>query len=124
MIQALNIKGSTDIPVVKFNNQTGYLFMGGASLPENVLEFYNPILSWLENYKNNSNQSTHVEFSFEYLNTASTNMMAKVIRTLLEIDLQKELSIVWYYMPGDYDMKELGVDLLEGSGCNYNISEL
>lgn len=124
MMQSLHIQGSTDIPVVQFDNKTGNLFMGGASLPENVIEFYNPILSWIEDYKNNSNQTTHVEFSFEYLNTASTNMMAKIIRTLLELDMQNDISIVWYYMPGDYDMKELGSDLLEGSECDYNIMEL
>ena len=123
-MQALHIKGSTDIPVVQFNNQTGNLFMGGTSLPENVLEFYNPIISWLEDYKVNSNQTTHAEFSFEYLNTASTNMMAKIIMSLIDIEVKTNLSITWYYMPGDYDMKELGADLLEGTGCNYTIVEL
>lgn len=121
-MEALNIAGSSDLPQVMFDN--GKLYMGGSSLPENVLEFFNPIMHWLNDYKRNVSVSTKVEFNFEYLNTASTNMMARFIESLQELDSNnKELSITWRYLHGDYDMKELGVELLEDMDCSYTIVE-
>lgn len=124
-MKALKIKGSSDVPQVLFDNKRGKLFMGGSSLPENVIEFFNPIMRWLDEYKSNSTASTSVEFNFEYLNTASTNMMARIIESLQDLkEVNKEITITWCYTTGDYDMKELGLELLEDTSCTYNIVEV
>lgn len=124
-MKALKIKGSSDIPQVVFDSKRGRLFMGGSSLPENVIEFFNPIMQWLDEYKNNVSASTSVEFNFEYLNTASTNMMARIIESLQELkSYNNDISITWCYATGDYDMKELGMELLEDTECVYNIVEV
>lgn len=124
-MKALKLKGSKDEPKVMFDNQRGELFMGGSSLPENVIEFFNPIMQWLNEYKINATPTTQMDFNFDYLNTASTNMMARIIETLEEVGNQSEDVIInWYYSSGDYDMKELGSDLLEETKCKYNIIEV
>jgi hypothetical protein len=124
-MKALKIEGSSDIPQVVFDDKQGKLFMGGSSLPENVIEFFNPIMQWLDEYKNNRSISTTVEFNFEYLNTASTNMMARIIESLQDLNSSdNNFSITWCYTTGDYDMKELGMELLEDTGCTYNIVEV
>ncbi len=121
----LNIQGSVDLPEVKFDNEKGTLFMGGSSLPEDVLEFYNPIIDWLDEYKENVGMGTKIEFSFDYLNSASTNMMFKIIRSLQDLHSKcKDVSITWYYCHGDYDMRELGSELLEDSVCKYELVEI
>jgi hypothetical protein len=124
-MKTLNIQGSSDLPKVDFDSKKGKLFMGGSSLPENVFEFYNPIIKWLDKYKRNAKTATKVEFSFDYLNSASTNMMAKIISSLQDLKGTCEnVDIVWYYCNGDYDMKELGSELLEDSICKYELVEI
>jgi hypothetical protein len=124
-MKTLNIQGSSDLPEVQFDDKNGILFMGGSSLPENVFEFYNPIIDWLDEYKMNANDSTKIEFSFEYLNTASTNMMARIIRSLQELKTTcEDVCIRWNYYHGDWDMKELGSELLEDSICKYELVEI
>ena len=120
----LRIKGTEDLPSVEFS-ETGKLFMGGASLPENPKEFFDPIMDWIEEYKNKVSTSTQIEFSFNYLNTASTYMMARIVGSLR--DIKKSLSkvnVTWYYEPGDLDMKELGSELLEFSDVEFSIVEI
>ena len=124
-MKALKINGDSSIPHVLFDNEKGTLYMGGTSLPENVLEFFGPIMNWLDEYKKINSHSTEIEFNFEYLNTASTNMMARIIESLEGMMRSPTaLSITWYYSHGDYDMKELGEELLEDSKVNYSIVEI
>ena len=68
----LIIQGTEAIPTVKFYEDKGELKIEGSSLPENVLEVYEPILDWLRNYSNAPKKKTIVEFFFDYLNTASS----------------------------------------------------
>lgn len=120
----LEITGDTDSPHVKFDNRSGWLYMGGSSLPENVIEFYSPILNWLKEYKESTQTTTLIEFNFDYLNTASTNIMARIIEFMQDIQSNlNSVKITWYYTTGDYDMKELGSELLEGINCEYQIVE-
>lgn len=123
-MKTLKINGSSDKPEVVFDNNNGVLFMGGSSLPENVIEFFAPIMSWLDEYINSTTHSTKVEFNFEYLNTASTNMMARIIEALEQLKYNdKQVSITWRYPHGDWDMKELGCELLEDTEVVYDIVE-
>lgn len=124
-MKTLNIQGSSDLPKVDFDYRKGKLFMGGSSLPDNVFEFYNPIIKWINEYKRSAKTTTRIEFSFDYLNTASTNMMAKIIRSLQDLKTTcEDVNFVWYYYHGDYDMKELGNELLEDSICKYELVEI
>lgn len=116
--------GSHDTPEVLFDGQKGMLFMGGSSLPENVLEVFNPILQWVNEYKSQVQNTTRVEFNFEYLNTSSTKMVSKLIESLQELEQKGNIQITWYYSSGDRDMKELGTDLLEETSCSFRIIEL
>jgi hypothetical protein len=123
-METLNIKGTKDIPEVHFDKSSGTLFMGGSSLPENVFDIFNPIMDWLEEYRKEGPAETKVEFNFEYLNTSSTNMVSRLIQKLEDINERNNLEITWYYPYGDYDMKELGEDLLYAIECNYNLIEV
>ena len=71
--------------------------MGGSSLPENIKEFYSPIMLWLDEYKKIAKTNTIIEFQFDYLNTASTNMMARIVEALgtMKNDTCKEVFINW-----------------------------
>ena len=123
-MKALNIQGTNEVPQVHFDNKKGNLFIGGTSLPENVIEIYSPIMDWVEKYKAERTSCTHVEFNFDYLNTTSTNMVAKLIESISALQQLGDVKITWYYMHGDYEMRELGEDLLDENNCRYEIIEI
>ena len=103
----------------------GRLFIGGSSLPENIIEFYTPVFKWIEEYARNANELTFVTFQFEYLNTGSTNIMARIIEALQCITKKdKAVRFSWQYFSGDYDIKELADELFDAPGCNYIIEEV
>jgi hypothetical protein len=110
----LIIEGSSDKPTVTLDKEKGYLFIGGSSLPENVLEVYSPVLNWLDMYISFPNPVTRVEFFFEYLNTASSHMVMRVFHKVTELQrVCEKLSITWFYPEGDLDMRHFGEELAE-----------
>lgn len=116
-------KGTTDMPFVVFDNKSGELYIGGSSLPENVLEVYSPILEWLNEYSESNTGKTFFRFFFDYLNTASSLMMVKIVSIIKKISLKSNIEVDWCYVSGDEDIRELGQELLEDSGLRYQILE-
>lgn len=113
----LTIEGSNDKPAINLDNEKGTLNFSGSSLPENVLDVFNPVLKWLEKYCADPNPNTRAEFFFEYLNTASSHMIARIMQKIASLKSGcKELSINWYYPSGDLDMRHFGEELIELTG--------
>jgi len=113
-MEPLIIPSTTNTPTVRFNHKVNKFLISGVSLPENVLEFYQPVIDWIEVYFKNPNADTVFEFKFSYLNTASSKIISNILQILDEQYLQGvKVSVLWYYDFEDAETKELGQDLSE-----------
>jgi hypothetical protein len=110
----LVIVGCSDKPEINFNHEKGTLYIGGSSLPENVMEVYDPVLKWIDKYMINPQPATHIEFFFEYLNTSSSHMIMRILEKVITLkDRCEELKISWYYSGSDPEMLHFGQELAE-----------
>lgn len=106
--------GSSDRPIVILDPQNGSVFLGGSSLPENVLEIYNPIFEWFDSYTKQPQAHTKIDFFFEYLNTASSHMIMRVFDKIRSLNVAcHDISVSWYYLKGDHDMRDFGQEIAE-----------
>ena len=81
----------------------------GRSLPENTVKFFEPVIKWIEAYKNNPADETYINMNFIYFNTSSAKMILEVLELFDEIKKTgKDVKIIWHYMEGDYDIREAG----------------
>lgn len=48
------IQRTAETPEIQFNSKNGILHIEGRSIPENVNEFYSPILEWIRAYATDS----------------------------------------------------------------------
>lgn len=113
-MEPLIIQGTTNTPAVRFNKQNNKFFISGVSLPENVLEFYQPVIDWIETYFASPNPETIFEFKFSYLNTASSKIVSNILQILDEHHIKGvKVSVAWYYDFEDAEIKELGQDFSE-----------
>ena len=79
--------------------------------PENSVEFYKPLVDWLEAYKSNPLPHTKVNIQLEYFNTSSSKCILDVFKKLEAINKgDKAVEINWYYEEDDEDMLEAGED--------------
>lgn len=110
-MEVLNIKGTQETPEVMFDKQAGVFSISGKSLPEDVKEFYNPLIEWIENYSNEPNPETNLKVKMEYFNTASSKMLLEIFELFKNLhDSGNKVTVDWYYQEDDEDMQDAGED--------------
>ena len=107
-MQDLKQEGSAKTPLVEFNTN-GELLLKGRSIPENSIEFYKPLLEWIESYSESPNSLTVLNVQLEYFNTSSSKCILDVFKKLESVS-GSEVSVKWYYEEDDEDMLEAGED--------------
>ena len=119
-------------PFVDLNFQSNSLTFEGESRPENVQEFYRPIIEWIEQYSNhvyflkdkgNSAIDIKCDFKFEYFNSSSAKYIMDIMNKLSEIHKSSEvitLMVNWYYDEMDEDMKDAGEEFEDIVNIKFN----
>lgn len=110
-MENLIIKGEAKTPTIDFNYNSGELVISGRSIPENSIEFYKPIIEWLELLKVSDKDNIVLDIKLEYFNTSSSKCILDVFKKLEEIKgVGKEANIRWFFESDDEDMEEAGQD--------------
>jgi hypothetical protein len=110
-MEPLLIEGTAKTPTVKFDAKEGVIEIKGRSIPENSIEFYKPLVEWLEEYSAAPLELTQVNVQLEYFNTSSSKCILDVFKKLESIHKGKsEVIINWHYEEDDEDMLEAGED--------------
>ncbi len=110
-MEPIIIEGTAKTPSVRFDPTTGVFEIKGRSIPENSVEFYKPIVDWLDKYKENPMSKTEVNIKLEYFNTSSSKCILDVFKKLEAIHkARNEVQINWFYEEDDEDMLEAGED--------------
>jgi hypothetical protein len=110
-MEAISIEGTAKTPTVKFDSDLGIMEIKGRSIPENSIEFYKPLVDWLDEYAKSAKDLTQVNIQLEYFNTSSSKCILDVFKKLEAIHKgQSEVIINWHYEEDDEDMLEAGED--------------
>lgn len=102
-------EGSPKTPYVRLDGEKGLIEIKGRSIPENSVEFYKPLIDWLDKYGTTPLESTDVNVQLEYFNTSSSKCILDIFKKL-ELIYKKgsKVQINWYYEEDDEDMFEAG----------------
>ena len=109
-MEALHIEASEDTPKIYFEPDVEIYLLEGKSLPENAIDFYQPVFDWAQVFFNEQNIPSNIviNFKLDYFNTASSKQIAKLLR-IIEISPSNEnVTIKWYYDEEDTDMLKAG----------------
>ncbi len=97
-------------PRLYFNAESGDFEISGRSIPENSIEFYRPLMEWLDLYSENPGTKTRLTVNLEYFNTSSSKCLIEMFRKLEKIVDKSDIKIMWHYEEEDEDMMESGED--------------
>jgi SiaC family regulatory phosphoprotein len=107
-MENFSLAGTPKTPTVELNASSGTLLLKGRSIPENSIEFYKPILAWIEQYSTAAKEETTLQIQLEYFNTSSSKCLLDVFKRMET--LKGKVVIEWYYENDDEDMLEAGED--------------
>lgn len=112
-------------PLINFDSKSGVMEMKGMSCSENSLEFYKPVLEWVEKYGKSPHGSTLVNIEFKYFNTSSAKCILDVLEKFANIyNMGNNVVFNWNYESNDEEMLEAGENFSEILGIPFNIKEL
>lgn len=110
-MEPIFIEGTPKTPTIRFDAREGVFEIKGRSIPENSVEFYKPVVEWLERYKESPKGKTIVNIRLEYFNTSSSKCILDVFKKLEAIYKAKnDVEVNWFYEEDDEDMLEAGED--------------
>ncbi len=113
-MENLLIEGTEDTPSVIFDLEQGIYEISGRSLPEDVVEFYTPVMNWLDQLEEEPVADIEFSFKLEYFNTASSKLILDVLLKLDEIFQDgTSMNVRWYYYEMDEDLMEAGEEYAE-----------
>jgi SiaC family regulatory phosphoprotein len=107
----LKLEGSPKTPTVSFDEQTGLLELKGRSIPENSIDFYKPLIDWVDRYSKTPQPKTAMHVQLEYFNTSSSKCILDLFKKLEMVrQTGNEVTVFWHYEADDEDMLEAGED--------------
>ena len=105
----LFIKEGKNTPKVSGNRNINELIFKGNSYPENVLQFYTPILNWIEELKKDNDEIT-IDCQFYYIASSSVIAFLKLLQKIESLYKKENIKFIWKYEEGDDDIKKIGQD--------------
>ena len=125
-MDSINIEGTPKTPTISFDANTGVIEIRGRSIPENSIEFYKPLVDWLDKFADVAQGVVNVNIQLEYFNTSSSKCILDVFKKLenLQNKNRAEVVINWYYEEDDEDMLEAGEDYQSILKIPFNMVEM
>jgi len=113
-METLRIEQTDDSPLVILDQVDQQFEISGKSLPEDVLDFYQPVLDWLTAYREKPNAKTVFNIKLIYFNTASSKMLMDIMLIFEEmVEEGHDVLISWHSHHTDEDMQEAGKEFEE-----------
>jgi hypothetical protein len=124
-MKSIKLGGTTKIPSVSFDYENGKLELKGRSIPENSVEFFQPLNDWIKKYGADPQPFTTFDVKLEYFNTSSSKCILDLFKTLESINGKgTEVNVNWYFESDDEDMEEAGEDYQEVITLDFKIIEV
>jgi len=111
----LKVPATERSPEIDFDFAVNRFIIRGESYPENVVDFYGPIIERLEAHLNSLNGAQLVVIiSLIYFNSSSAKVLMGLFEKLDEAAAAgNDIMIEWHYEEDDDNLKELGVEFGE-----------
>jgi hypothetical protein len=113
-METLLIEQTDDSPRIILDPVDKIFEISGKSLPEDVLEFYQPVLDWLNAYREEPDSTTTFSVRLIYFNTSSSKLIMDIFLIFEEmVEEGHEVLIKWHSHQKDEDMREAGKEFEE-----------
>jgi hypothetical protein len=110
----IKIEATERTPEIDFKFDTRKFAIKNESYPEDVTEFYGPVMDQFKAWIANQN-GTDIIFDFEliYFNSSTAKVLMDLFDLLDEVAQENTVVINWIYEADDDNMEELGEDFSE-----------
>lgn len=113
-MKPLKINPTNKTPLIEYND--GIFNIIGRSIPEVALDFYRPVIEWIESYIENPDDKLIINVKLDFFSTQSSKHILYIFKRFETLGKDK-VRIIWYY--DDPDIEESGVDFSLMCGLDF-----
>lgn len=122
-MEPLHLEAGNRSPKVSFDPHSGLFVLAGRSIPENALDLYAPVLTWVRAYVNAPAAHTHLEFKLSYFNSSSTEYLLEMFQLLKSVSEKgKRFTCKWYREADDEDMEQIAQDFMVLTNMQFELA--
>ncbi|NCO54631.1 MAG: nuclear pore complex subunit [Bacteroidetes bacterium CG02_land_8_20_14_3_00_31_25] len=93
---------SGDTPKITLDKEANVFEICGKSFPENAVEFYSPVIKWINEYAQSPNPETIFTINLDYFNSSSSKKIFEILMKLEQITTTGgNILVKWYYDEND-----------------------
>ena len=116
-------------PKIFFDVKTRIFEISGESRPENVKEFFEPVLLWIDNYFIENEKNSKIDYTFkislEYFNSSSAKFLLTILKKIAIYYFSGfNIKVKWYFEKDDEDMKEAGEQMSDMTKMPFEFIEI
>lgn len=119
-MEKLIISPTVFTPSVILDHEEHFIEIEGESRPQDVREFYYPILEWMNDFSetllgsDDNSKPVIANFNFNYFNSGSAKCILDICKILAKLRTDNiDASARWHYVKGDDDMLEAGMEMAQ-----------
>jgi hypothetical protein len=119
-MEKLIISPTVFTPRVILDHEEHFIVIEGESRPQDVREFYMPILEWMNDFSetvltsDDNSKPVTANFNFNYFNSGSAKCILDICKILAKLRSDNiVVSARWHYVKGDDDMLEAGMEMAQ-----------
>ena len=106
-MQALIIPVSNNTPGVWFEPASGTFELTGNSIPENAIEFYQPVMDWLANHLPDLEGEQTLKIKLSYFNSTSLKALYMMLKQVKDANTMGcRVRVEWYIEEDDELLSE------------------
>jgi hypothetical protein len=110
------------VPTVDFSAEKGLCTISGESFLEDTIEFYDPLVQWLEEFTTQVKNPVTFEIKLTYFNTSTSRSILDLLNVLKDYEeTGGQVTVNWYYDEDDIDMEEDIEDYMLDTGLEINM---
>lgn len=107
-MNTFSLSQSKKTPEVIFDVEKALLVFNGISIPEDVYDFYTPLIEWIELNKKEivSLPYLMVLINLQYFNSSTLKFLTALLKLFIELKSKEAITVTWLVDSDDEDMKE------------------
>tara|TARA_B100000809_G_scaffold84309_2_gene82749 strand:+ start:6373 stop:6759 length:387 start_codon:yes stop_codon:yes gene_type:complete len=109
-MEPLILERQLNFPSINFDPNSGMLKIIGRSIPEDPVNFYQPLENWISDFIDTKPETLTLFIYLDYLNTHSTECVLILIKKIdiFYKDNKTNVKVVWNFDEDDEDLEDLG----------------
>ncbi|MDD2278996.1 MAG: DUF1987 domain-containing protein [Bacteroidales bacterium] len=118
------INPKVNYPFILTDASKGLVYISGISIPENAVQFYIPLIAWIDDYLTSLSNSLTVNFEMLYFGNSSSKAFFDLFQLLDKHHKNgKQIKVNWFYHPDDNDIMEDGEEFADLFNLPFTLQE-